>query len=207
MPKHFGAQSVDAQRKADCADCTGALQLESINASMAGMDTFILMPTGGGKSLCYQLPALLKQGRFGLSACEGRCRAQSLQPYADSSIPTRSAVPRVLARAGITIVISPLLALIEDQVPKHEIHCQRPILAECAASWSHSAHAAAWLRCSTSCSSRSTVGDEPPEPADRRQGAHVGPNARTISGHSRSLGRIFRCLLLAAASCADAQQS
>jgi superfamily II DNA helicase RecQ len=100
----------------------GALQLESINASMAGMDTFILMPTGGGKSLCYQLPALLKQGRFGLSVCEGRCRAQSLQPYADSSIPTRSPVPRVLAPAGITIVISPLLALIEDQVPKHEIH-------------------------------------------------------------------------------------
>ena len=54
------------------------LQREICEASLAGRDVFALLPTGGGKSLCFQLPALM--------------------------------------RDGLTIVVSPLIALMKDQV-------------------------------------------------------------------------------------------
>jgi len=38
------------------------LQDEVINSILDGNDTLALMPTGGGKSICFQVPAIMKDG-------------------------------------------------------------------------------------------------------------------------------------------------
>ena len=39
------------------------MQLQTMNVTMSRKDCILIMPTGGGKSLCFQLPALLSKGK------------------------------------------------------------------------------------------------------------------------------------------------
>jgi ATP-dependent DNA helicase RecQ len=63
-------------------DAFRPMQREIIETTLGGRDTFALLPTGGGKSLCFQLPALMGE--------------------------------------GLTLVVSPLIALMKDQVSQLE---------------------------------------------------------------------------------------
>src|SRR5918992_5425113 len=83
-------------------------QREAVEAALAGQDVLVVMPTGSGKSLCYQLPALLRE--------------------------------------DLTIVVSPLVALMQDQVEALAARGLRDRVALVNAQQDASARAAAIAR-------------------------------------------------------------
>ena len=73
------------------------LQEAVINSVLAKKDTLVIMPTGGGKSLCYQIPALILK--------------------------------------GITIVVSPLISLMSNQVASLEKHGVHSVFLNSSLEW------------------------------------------------------------------------
>src|SRR3989442_15376187 len=78
----MGMSALEVLRDVFGYDAFRVGQHEAVEAVLAGRDALVLLPTGAGKSLCYQVPAIVRARRG----------------------------------AGTTIVISPLIALMNDQV-------------------------------------------------------------------------------------------
>lgn len=66
-------------------------QREAVETILSGQDTLVMLPTGTGKSLCYQLPAYL--------------------------------------RKGTTLIVSPLLSLMQDQVESLRLRGEKSVTA------------------------------------------------------------------------------
>jgi ATP-dependent DNA helicase RecQ len=80
------------------------LQREAMRAVLSGRDSVVVLPTGGGKSLCFQAPAVIDDGHAGLPPS----RATEPSPSAREAFSA--------AGGGVALVVSPLISLMKDQV-------------------------------------------------------------------------------------------
>ncbi|HRG65271.1 MAG TPA: ATP-dependent DNA helicase RecQ, partial [Saprospiraceae bacterium] len=117
LKEYFGFDTFKGEQKA------------IIESVMAGKDTFVIMPTGGGKSLCYQLPALLLPGtaliisplialmKNQVDSIRGYSQSDELAAFLNSSL-TRTQMREV--KEGITNGTTKMLFVAPETLTKDE---------------------------------------------------------------------------------------
>jgi len=110
-------------------DAFKGLQEEVIKSIVKGEHTFVIMPTGGGKSLCYQLPALMKEGtaivvsplialmKNQVDAIRGVSKEEGIAHVLNSSL-NKTEIKRV--KADISSGITKLLYVAPESLTKEE---------------------------------------------------------------------------------------
>src|SRR5262245_60806761 len=82
------------------------LQRDAMHAILDSRHSAGVLPTGGGKSLCFQAPAIIE------GTAEAGCHRMSSTSGAAES----AAVASGFSRTGVALVVSPLISLMKDQV-------------------------------------------------------------------------------------------